>query len=241
MGGVLTLFPFPQSVVAPKSTAVQIGGILQYKWEVYCDTFLRSSGGWGFWHSSDERASWRSSQSCVTRGSAACWKIPTDSCHFFCTPGNPCATPIVTRGQGSFSYQGVSTRGLGTRQSLSQTSATNRFFQASYFQLETNLASRWEGVRLPWASGKSPDFPGSFSATVELNSNPGLPWKFPRLPWSSPDFPGSSPDFPRTSKFPIRLFFCLSPFSLMKLAWWSWASGHQTNFSLCFVGKLLPD
>ena len=43
-------------------------------------------------------------------------EIPTDSCHFVCTPGNPCATPIVTRGEGSFSYQGVSTRGLGTRQ-----------------------------------------------------------------------------------------------------------------------------
>ena len=27
--------------------------------------------------------------------------------------------------------------------------------------LETNLSSRWEGVRLPPASGKSPDFPGS--------------------------------------------------------------------------------
>ena len=27
----------------------------------------------------------------------------------------------------------------------------------------------------------------------------------------------------------------------MKLAWWSWASGYQTNLSLCFVGKLLPD
>ena len=39
-------------------------------------------------------------------------------------------------------------------------------------QLETHLASCWEGVRLPRASGKSPDFPGSspnfprsFSAT----------------------------------------------------------------------------
>ena len=29
------------------------------------------------------------------------------------------------------------------------------------FFLETNLASRWEGVRLPRASGKSPDFPGN--------------------------------------------------------------------------------
>ena len=37
-----------------KSTAVQMGGVLQYKWEVYCDTFLRSSGGWGFWRSSDQ-------------------------------------------------------------------------------------------------------------------------------------------------------------------------------------------
>ena len=32
--------------------------------------------------------------------------------HFFCTLGNPCATPIVTRGAGSFSYQGVSTKGV---------------------------------------------------------------------------------------------------------------------------------
>ena len=55
-----------------------------------------------------ETAPWRSSQSCVT----GLLEIPTDSCHFFCTPGNPCATPIVTRGEGSFSYQGVSTRGV---------------------------------------------------------------------------------------------------------------------------------
>ena len=39
-------------------------------------------------------------------------EIPTDSCHVFCTLGNPCATPMVTRGEGSFSYQGVSTRGV---------------------------------------------------------------------------------------------------------------------------------
>ena len=48
MGGVLAGFPFPQSVRGTKSTAIQIGGVLQYKLEVYCDTFLRSSGGWGF-------------------------------------------------------------------------------------------------------------------------------------------------------------------------------------------------
>ena len=51
-------------------------------------------------------------------------------------------------------------------------------------------------------------------------------------------------------KFPIRLILlsdhCLAdfffpPLSLMKFVWWSWASGYQTNLSLCFVGKLLPD
>ena len=36
----------------------------------------------------------------------------------------------------------------------------------------------------------------------------------------------------------VFLFF---PFSLMRFIWWSWASGYQTNLSLCFVGKLLPD
>ena len=46
------------------------------------------------------------------KGVSSALEIPTDSCHFFCTPGNPCATPLVTRGEGSFSYQGVSTRGV---------------------------------------------------------------------------------------------------------------------------------
>ena len=35
------------------STAIQIGGVLQYKLEVYLNIFLRSSGGWVFWHSSE--------------------------------------------------------------------------------------------------------------------------------------------------------------------------------------------
>ena len=53
---------------------------------------------------------WRSSQSCVTGG-----QQPIGNPYrfiFFSTPGNPCATPIVSRGEGSFSYQGVSTRGV---------------------------------------------------------------------------------------------------------------------------------
>ena len=45
MGGVLTMFPFPPSVGAQKT--LQTGGVLQYKLEVHCDTFLRRSGGWG--------------------------------------------------------------------------------------------------------------------------------------------------------------------------------------------------
>ena len=51
-------------------------------------------------------------RSLVCQGVSGLLEIPTDSCHFFCTPANPCATPIVTRGEGSFSYQGVSTRGV---------------------------------------------------------------------------------------------------------------------------------
>ena len=82
--------------------------------------------------------------------------------------------------------------------------------------LETNLASRWEGVRLPRASGKSPDFPrssphfpGSFrkffgnftgsSLTVELYSNPEVPRKFPRLPRKFPRLPRKFPGLPRRS------------------------------------------
>ena len=83
------------------------------------------------------------------------------------------------------------------------------------FELETNLASRWEGVRLPWASGKSPDFPGSspnfpgsFSVTSpevlslwNLTAIQGFPGSFPDFPGSSPDFPGSFPDFPGGQPF----------------------------------------
>ena len=59
-----------------------------------------------------ERAPWRSSQSCVTGGQQPIGNPYRFKCHFFCTPGNLCATPIVTRGEGSFRYQGVSTRGV---------------------------------------------------------------------------------------------------------------------------------
>ena len=52
-------------------------------------------------------------RSLLWQGVSSLLEFPTDSCHFFCTPGNPCVTPIVTRGEGSFSYQGVSIRGVG--------------------------------------------------------------------------------------------------------------------------------
>ena len=78
----------------------------------------------------------------------------------------------------------------------------------SVFSLR-NLASRWEGVRLPRASGKSPDFPrsspdfpGSSPATStevlslwNLTEIQRFPGGFPDFPGSSLDFPGSSPDF----------------------------------------------
>ena len=74
--------------------------------------------------------------------------------------------------------------------------------------LETNLASRWEGVRLPRASGESPDFPGSFSATSpevlslwNLTAIQRFPRSFPNFPGSSPNFPGSSRTFPEVSPF----------------------------------------
>ena len=65
------------------------------------------------------------------------------------------------------------------------------------------MSSRWEGVRLPRASGKSPDFPGSspnfpgsFSATSpEVLSLWNLT-AIQRFPGSSPNFSGSSPNFP---------------------------------------------
>ena len=89
------------------------------------------------------------------------------------------------------------------------------FFLVFTLLLETNLASRWEGVRLPRASGKSPDFPGSspnfpgsFSATSpevlslwNFTAIQGFPGSFPDFPGSSPDFPGSFPDFPRGQPF----------------------------------------
>ena len=59
-----------------------------------------------------ERAPWRSSQSRVTGGQQPIGNPYRFLSHFFCTPGNPCATPIVTRGEGPFSYKGVSTRGV---------------------------------------------------------------------------------------------------------------------------------
>ena len=55
----------------------------------------------------------------------------------------------------------------------------------------------------------------------------------------SPEPQNSQSDYFYCPTLSCRLSF--PPFSLMKLAWWSWASGYQTNLSLCIVGKLLPD
>ena len=69
--------------------------------------------------------------------------------------------------------------------------------------LETNLASRWEGVGFPRPSGKSggsANSPGSSSATspeVPLNSNPKVPRKFPA---TSRKFPALPRKFPRLTR-----------------------------------------
>ena len=79
--------------------------------------------------------------------------------------------------------------------------------------LETNLASHWEGVRLPRASGKSPglprkfpELPRKFSATspevlslwnwIAIQRFPG---KFPRLPRQFLGLPRKFPGLPRRS------------------------------------------
>ena len=59
-----------------------------------------------------ERAPWRSSQFGVAGSQQPIGNPYRFLSHFFCTPGDPRATPIVTCGEGSFSYQEVSTRGV---------------------------------------------------------------------------------------------------------------------------------
>ena len=63
------------------------------------------------------------------------------------------------------------------------------------------------------------DFPGS-SLTVELNSNPHVPRKFPKLPWKSPKPPWKLLDFPGGQ-----------PISLGSLA----PSPDSQKFSLIFI------
>ena len=91
------------------------------------------------------------------------------------------------------------------------------------------MASRWDGVRLPRASGKSPDFPGSFSATS--------PEVFRRLPRKffgdcgtlSSQQSGGSPEVSQTSrKFPGG-----QPLSLGSLT----PSPDSQKLSLNIVGK----
>ena len=81
--------------------------------------------------------------------------------------------------------------------------------------LETNLASRWEGVRLPpsfWdvpgLPRKFPELLRKFSATSpevlslwNLTAIQRFPGSFPNFPGSSPNFPGSSGTSPEVSPF----------------------------------------
>ena len=75
--------------------------------------------------------------------------------------------------------------------------------------LETNLGSRWEGVGLPRASGKSPDFPGSspnFPGSSLATSPELLPLsnltaiqRFAEVSQTSPEVPRTSLEVPLTS------------------------------------------
>ena len=87
--------------------------------------------------------------------------------------------------------------------------------------LEINLVSRWEGVRLPRASGKSPgffgsspNFPGSFSATSpevlslwNLTAIQGFPGSFPDFPGGQPLSLGSLTPSPDSQKHSLKTLF----------------------------------
>ena len=67
---------------------------------------------------------------------------------------------------------------------------------------------RWEGVRLPRASGQFPNFPRKLPELPQkvlslwnLTAVQRCPGSSPDFPGSSPDFPGSSPDFPEVNPF----------------------------------------
>ena len=47
MGGVLLGFPLFKHK-SQEGAAIQMGGVLPYKLEVYCSTFFEASRGWGF-------------------------------------------------------------------------------------------------------------------------------------------------------------------------------------------------
>ena len=68
---------------------------------------------------------------------------------------------------------------------------------------------------------------------------PGIQAEGRGMPTANPEPQNSQSDYFYCLTLSGGLFF--SPFSLMKLAWWSWASGYQTHLSLCFVERLLPD
>ena len=131
----------------------------------------------------------------------------------------------------------------------------------------TKKSNGWEGARLPRASGKfrdlpgsPPDFPVDFpgsSLTVELNSNPDVPQKFHRLPRKFPGLPRKFPGLPR--KFPrpppppggpplslgsltpspdSQTFSEISPSLGVSVAIPAEPRGEKNNFLLCKFGAV---
>ena len=75
-----------------------------------------------------ERAPWRSSQSCVT-GSQQPIGNPYRFLSFLLHTRQPCATLILTRREGSFRYQGVSTRGVRHSPGFSNRAVVEAIFE----------------------------------------------------------------------------------------------------------------
>ena len=97
-------------------------------------------------------------------------------------------------------------KGSGELQKLSKIAPPPLCLPLNHYKFGESLGgsqappSFWEVPGLPRKFPELPrkfsgDFPGS-SLTVELNSNPEVPRKFPKLPRKFPKLPRKFPDFP---------------------------------------------
>ena len=100
----------------------------------------------------------------------------------------------------------------------------------------------WEVPGLPRKSPELPrkffgDLPGS-SLTVELNSNPGVPRKFPRLPRKFSRLPRKFPDFPGGQPLSLGSLTPSPDSQILSLNWFFFFLLGRTYFQtiLPFIG-----